>query len=136
MDDINKYFNENDNKKKISIIREIHDNIKKTKKFIDLKDKLSLIPFKYFNLIINNQNMFIIEDLKKDTEIFIDPCYSIVIDSINQIFKNSKYELKKNSSNEITENTKKSEQSNELEKNFNDYLWLYKNSFLFMDVKL
>ena len=136
IEEINEYFNENDNNKKISIIGAIHDSINQKKKFIDLKDKLSLIPLKYFNLTINKQNMFIIEDLKKETEISIVPCYTIVIDCINKIFQNSKYELKKYSSNEITENTKKSEQSNTLEKNFNDYLWIYKNSFSFYGCKI
>ena len=136
IEDINEYFNENDNKRKISIIRQIHDNINKKKKFLDLKDKLSLIPFKYFNLTINGQNMFILEDLKEDKELSIEPCYPIVIDCINQIFQNSKYELKKYSSNEITENTKKSEKSNELEENFNDYLWVYRKSFSFYGCKI
>ena len=136
IDEINDYFNKNDNKKKLAIIREIHDNIKKKQKLIDLKAKLSLIPFKYFNLLINDQNMFIIKDLKEDTEIFIDSCCSIVIDCINQIFQNSKYELKKSSSNETTENVKTSQLSSELEEYFNDYLWFYKNKFYFRGSKI
>ena len=88
IEEINGFFNENDNKKKLNIIRKIHDNIGKKKKLIDLKDKLSLIPFKYFNLLIKEQNMFIIEELKQDTEILIESCYPIVINCINQIFQN------------------------------------------------
>lgn len=136
IEEINDYFNENDCKKKISIIREIHDNIKKEKKLFDFKDKLSLIPFKYFNLLINNQNMFIIEDLKQDTKIIIEPCYPIVIDCINEIFQNSKYELKKSSSNETTENVRTSKLSSELEEYFNDYMWFYKNKFFFHGCKI
>ena len=128
IEEINDYFNENDNKKKLSIIREIHDNIGKEKKIFDMKDKLSLIPFKYFNLLINEQNIFILEDLKKDTEIIIQPCYPIVIDCINEIFQNSKYEC---STNERIENITTSKLSSDLEEYFNDYLWFYKNKFYF-----
>ena len=136
IDEINDYFRENDNKRKISIIREIHDIIKEKKKLIEFKDKLSLIPFKYFNISINDQNMFIIEDLNEDTEIIIDSCYPIVIDCINQIFQNSKYELKRYSTNNTTENNKISNKSNELEENFNDYLWFYKNKFYFHECQI
>ena len=129
--EINDYFNENDNKKKLAIIREIHTNINKKKKLIDLKDKLSLIPFKYFNLLINDKNTFIIENLKEDTEIVINPCFSIIIDCINQICQNSKYELNKFSSNKMTENIKTSKQSSDLEENFNDFLLFYKNKYPF-----
>ena len=80
--------------------------------------------------------MFIIEDLKQDTKIIIEPCYPIVIDCINEIFQYSKYELKKSSSNETTENVKTSKLSSELEEYFNDYMWFYKNKFFFHGCKI
>ena len=135
-EDINGYFNENDNKKKMEIIRTIHENIYKNIKFCDLKSKLSLFPFRYFNLLIKDKDMFIIEELKKDTEIYIKPSYPIVIDCINQIFQSSKYELKKNSSNEITTNTDKAKKSSELEESFNEYLWFYRNNYFFKGCKI
>ena len=133
---INEYFSESDLKKKISKIRNIHDNIYKKIKFIDLKENLSLFPFKFFNLLINDQNMFIIDELTNETEIVITPSYPIVIDCINEIFYQSKYELKKCSSNETTINTENLKKSSELEENFNDYLWFNRFNYEFNNCKI
>lgn len=136
INEINDYFKGNDNNKKLGIIETIHDNIDKRIKFIDLKEKLSYFPFKFFNLFKDDQNMFNIEDLNKDTELIINPSYPIVIDCINEIFHNSKYELKDNSSNETKKSGEKSKKSTELEENFNRFLWFYKNNFSFYGCKI
>lgn len=135
-EDINEYFDENDYEKKKEIIRAIHNNIDKKKKFIELKENLNLFPFKYFYLNVNNKNFFRINDLKEDTEIIIAESYPIVIDCINQIFQFSKYELKKIKENELTVNIKKTIQSNCLKENFNDFLWFYRKNNNFFDCKI
>ena len=126
--EINDYFNENDNKKKIDMIRLIHDNIEKKTKFIEIYDKLNIFPLKFFNLSVSDKNLFLIDDLKDNTELIIRPSYAIVIDCINQIFTGGKVELRHSSKNEITLNVQKSKKSSELEENFNDFLWIYNKS--------
>ena len=136
INEINECLDIQDNSKKISIIRIMHDYIGKKVKFADLKENLSLFPFKYFNLLKEDNNMFSISDLQDNTELLIQPSYPIVIDCINTIFQNSKYQIKINSDNSITTNTTKNDESSELEKNFNDYLWLYRNSFFLNECKI
>ena len=136
INEINECLDIQDNHKKISVIRIMHDYIGKKVKFAELNQNLSLFPFKYFNLTIENNNMFSISDLKDDTELIIQPCYPIVIDCINTIFQDSKYQIKLNSENSITMNTIKNDESSELEKNFNDYLWIYRNSYFLDNCKI
>ena len=84
--EIKDYFNEKDNKKLIDMIRAIHDNIGKEKKFIDLFDKLKLFPFKFFNISIKDSNFFQINELKEDTKLIVSPSNDLIIDCINKIF--------------------------------------------------
>ena len=124
--EIRDYFNEKDNKKLLDMIRAIYDNIEKEKKLIDIYDKLKLFPLKFFNISIKGKNIFQLSEFKKDTNLIITPSSDLVLDCINQIFKEGKINLKESSKNEITSNTKKSKESSELEENFNDFMWIYK----------
>lgn len=133
---INDYFSETDNTRKISIIETIHDNIDKKIKFSDLKDRLSFFPFKYFSLTKDDKNMFSVGDLEDDTELVVKASYPIVINCINDIFHNSKYEIKINSLNLINKSLEKAKSSTELEEQFNKFLWFYKNSFSFYGCKI
>ena len=124
---IKKYFNEKDNTRIIDMIRGIHNIIEREQNFIDVYKKLKLIPFKFFNISIKEQNLFQINELKDDTKLIIIPSYPIVIDCINEIFTEGKInKLKESSNNSITSNIQKSKTSFELEENFNDFLWMYK----------
>ena len=134
IENINKYFDENDNKKKQDIIRSIHDNIERKKKFIEFKNLLKFFPLKYFNLSINNQNSFIIDDINDDSEIIVYPSYPIVIDCINQIFKSSKYIINDYINNTII--TQKTNDSTEFEKNFNEFLWFYRKKYYYYGCKI
>lgn len=119
INEINECLDIQDNHKKISVIRIMHNYIGKKVKFAELNQNLSLFPFKYFNQKTKNNNKFSISDLKDDTELLIQLSYPIVIDCINTIFQSSKYQIKLNSENSITMNTIKNDESSELEKNFN-----------------
>ena len=96
-----------------------------------MKEKLSFFPFKYFNLIKDDKNMFCIGDLKDDTELVVKACYPIVIDCINEIFHNSKYEIKTNSLNLVSKSLEKAKSSAELEEQFKNFLWFYRKKFFF-----
>ena len=134
--EIRDYFNEKDNKKIIDMIRAIHDNIGKEKKFIDLYDKLKLFPLKFFNISIKGKNLFQINELKKDTKLTVTPTNELVIDCINQIFNQGKIDLKKSKNNEITFNIQKSKKSSELEENFNDFIWIYRTRKQFYECNI
>ena len=133
--EINEYFNENNPVIKKKKIRSISDYIDKKIKFIDLKDNLGNFPFKFFNIYINNNNLFNLDDLKYDTELVIKPNYPIVIDCLNEIFQECKKQINENSLDKSS-NTYKSKLSEILEENFNDYIWLYRNSFSFYGCKV
>ena len=125
---INYYFSETDNTRKIANIETIHDNIDKKIKFCDLKEILSFFPLRYCSLTKEDKNMFSIGDLQDDTELIVKANYPIVIDCINEIFQNAKYEIKINLLNPKS--------SIELLDQFNKFLWFYKNSFYFYGCKI
>ncbi len=134
--EITEYFNEKDPIKKLNIIKLISDNINIKIKFIDLKENLGIFPFKFFNIYINDQNMFILDELKDYTELIIRPNCLIVIECLNEIFHECKKTVKKYSLDTKNINTYKSKISVKLEDNFNDYLWLYRYNFSFYGCKI
>ena len=125
-EDISDYFDQNDDKKIKEIIISIYENINKKIKFIDLKDKVNLFPLKFFNITMDKKNLFIIDDLNKESELIIIPSFPIVMDVIVKMFYISKYKLRKALNSEITKNIDASKKSSELEEDFNEFLWFYK----------
>ena len=79
---------------------------------------------------MQNKGIFRIDDLKDESILILYPCYSIVIDSINSIYVQS-FQITKyfQKDEDLTVNTEKSEKSIELEKNFNNYLWIFREDF-------
>ena len=51
------------------------------------KKNLSIFPIKFFILYKEEQNMFILEELKDDTNLIIRPNYPVVIYCLNEIFQ-------------------------------------------------
>ena len=80
--------------------------------------------------------MFILDELKDDTELIIRPNCLIVIECLNEIFHECKKTVKKYSLDTKNINTYKSKLSVKLEDNFNDYLWLYRYNFSFYGCKI
>ena len=135
IDKINKYFNKNDNKEKMDIIKFIHDNIERKGLFSEFKEKLKLFPLKYFNISFNKENMFIIDELKDNSEIKINPSYPIVIDCINQIFQTSKNIISYSIINDLSHNIKTIDPK-EFEKDFNEFLWFNRKKLNLFNCKI
>lgn len=135
IDYINKFFNKYDNKEKIDIIKYIHNNIERKGLFSEFKEKLKLFPMKYFNISVNKENMFIIDELKDNSEITINPNYPIVIDCINQIFQTSKNIISYSIINDISHNIN-SIDPKEFEKDFNEFLWFNRKKLNLFNCKI
>ena len=75
---------------------------------------------------MDKKNLFIIDDLNKESELIIIPSFPIVMNVIVKMFYISKYKLRKALNSEITKNIDASKKSSELEEDFNEFLWFYK----------
>ena len=135
--EINEYYEEKDNEKKLSLIEKIHDIIGNEMEFKNLREFLKLIPLKFFNIFLDKKILFRVDDLNDLSKLKIYPCYPIVIKCINRIYQTSYNIIKDISKNDnISTNTEKSIKSSKLEKNFNNYLWIFRESFLLNECRI
>ena len=114
-DEINQYYEENDSRKIINNIREIHSILDRNIPYDRLFNVLNIFPLKYFIFTIDSKDIFSITDITENSNISLKFNFPIVMESLNDILYQNKKLI--NSINYQTNNYL------DFENDFNEFLW-------------
>ena len=119
-EEIKEYYEKTDSNEISNKIKKLNLYINKNISFDKLSEISNFFPLKYFKISIDSKNIFIITDIQNNSEIVFNFSYPIVIDSLIKVYYSNK-----NSDNiNIIDSPDTQKDSLELEKNFNEFLWI------------